>query len=94
MNREIEVISTSRAFNIAVEKEKRKSTFQVTYILKPRSEGKLSIGPAEIEHGGKIYTTDTITIEVKPSENKKEGPQTPVPEEKMLPKEGGLEIII
>lgn len=91
---DFEVISTSRAFNIAVDKEKRKSTFQVTYILKPRSEGKLSIGPAEIEHSGKIYTTDTIAIEVKPSENKKEEPQTPGPEEKMLPKESGLEIII
>ena len=86
-----DVISTSRAFNTASAKEKRESSFRIVYLLKPRSEGKFTIGPAEVEFKGKLYTTDPIEVEITPSEEVPEEPK--IPQEK-LPKEGGFEIII
>lgn len=85
------VISTSRAFNIASAKEKRKSTFRIVYLLRPVSEGKFTIGSAEVEFKGKLYITDPIEVEITPAKQKPEQPE--VPGEK-IPKEGGFEILI
>lgn len=87
-----DVISTSRAFNIASGKDrKKKSTFKLMYLLVPRSEGSFTIGPAEIEYKGKFYTTDPIVVEVKPAAAEPEIPEAP---EEKIPKEGGFEIVI
>ena len=86
-----DVISTSRAFNTASAKEKRESSFRIVYLLRPKSEGKFTIGPAEMEFKGKLYTTDPIEVEITPGEEKPEEPEAP---KEKLPKEGGFEIVI
>jgi uncharacterized protein (DUF58 family) len=88
-----DVISTSRAFNLASKRgKKRSATFKITYYLRPKTEGKFTIGSAEIEYEGKFYTTESIPVEIKPSAKEPEEPEEP--EEEEIPKKGGFEIVI
>ena len=52
------------------------SSFTISYQIQARSEGKLTIGSATIEAGGKQYSSNNIEIEVRKSTQKPASPQT------------------
>lgn len=65
-------------------------TKTLTFVLKPEKEGTLTIGPAELTHGGKIYRTEPITLQVGAGGNPPVGkfvPTVPEPQKKVAPGE-------
>lgn len=55
----------------------QETTYSYTYILQAKEEGKFEIRPASIEVGGKVFESNSLTIEVvKPQSNPAQTPGT------------------
>lgn len=73
------VLSSSRSQNIAISGGKTRIQIILDYFLKPKKEGEITIGPAEVSYRNKNYTSEPITIKAAPG--KKPAPKIPQEEE-------------
>jgi len=87
--KEFEVLSKSTSRNISIKGKKASYSKSFSFILKPKSHGALTIGPARIRYKGKTYETQPIVVEVIPG---KPMPAEPTPPEgpKLPELEGGI----
>lgn len=81
------ILSKKSSHNISIEKGKTRYSSEFDFTLKPKSVGKLTIGPARLKYRKRVYETEPIVIEVLPA-----GPERPAqPEERKVPRlEGGI----
>lgn len=82
------VLSRVQSSSISFSSEGVRTSMIYTFILAPLDAGKFSIGPATVKAGNKIYSSETLEIEVTPSKSmpKKESrPPFPAPKKGLPP---------
>lgn len=80
-----QVVSTGQSQEVQIKGGRMKQTFVLTYTLAATSAGTHTLGPVRVKHGGKVYETEPIEIQVT------EGPPEPEPAPSRHPQlEGGV----
>jgi hypothetical protein len=75
--KEFEVVATTSSYNFSLRAKETSTIYNFQYVLKPKIEGKISIGSVELKYKDRFYKTEPIEIEVMAS--LKEVPQKPPP---------------
>ncbi len=81
ISKDFEILSTSQSQSISLQGKESALAINFQYILLPKREGKLIIGPVEARYKKEVYKTDSIEIEVLPIEHipTPESPQKEIP---------------
>lgn len=67
LEKDFAVLSSSRSQNIAFSGATTRLQIVLNYFLKPKKEGEITLGPAEVSYRGKNYTSEALTIKVYPA---------------------------
>ncbi|TAN58961.1 hypothetical protein EPN16_08215 [bacterium] len=79
LEKDFVVLSSSRSQNIAISGGKTRIQIILDYFLKPKKEGKATVGPAGLTYRGKHYASEPIIINTVPAKNP--APEIPQEEE-------------
>jgi hypothetical protein len=88
LEKDFVVLSSSRRQNIAISSGETRIQIILDYFLKPKKEGKSTVGPAGLTYRGKHYASRPITINAGPAKNPapeipQEEPEESAPREKI-----------
>jgi len=84
--KEFDVVASTSSYNFSLRVKETSTIYNFQYVLKPKIEGKISIGPVEVKYKDRLYKTEPIEIEVTVS--LEEVPQKPrPPHQEEAPKE-------
>lgn len=84
-----DILSRVQSQELSIASGKSEITIAYIYILLPKKEGRLKIEPAKIKISNKLYSSETLEIEVKPgkrslqvvpAEPKNNSPENDLPE--------------